>query len=1087
MPPRRITPQVDSDSDTTPVNSRITPDETSGAPSPSTAPTSVSGGKRSSAEVMVLDDDSGEEVEVDEKPPRSAAGSGRSTPRRSAATAASRRLSQSAQVLDLSSSSSSSEDEDVKFEKRARKGKGKATVISDDEFDEFTQEAEVKGEFDSEDAMVVDDDEEEDAGVKKARDLARKLRGSLAMGKGKASDGAAMAKSISRALKGKGPAVKSQSPSFELVVAADEKRPSKKVAESKRSRAAKPARSNGKAKALSTDDDDSDGSEFAPSISSTGASDVELADEELDELDLAIEAAYGSDDLSALSDEMDEVANPKKKKNDEGKGKDKLKKKEKIVVPIRKGADVSKADKKAMKDMTNTNIPEASPQFQKTSFYLCANHDVLKGVWDDLVANVPITKVEKALQPAGLTQKLLPFQLEGLNWLTKQEQGPFKGGFLCDEMGMGKTIQTISLILSDWSPSHPKGSTLVLAPTVAIIQWKNEIEKFTTGFKILVFHGQNRLSNAKEMEKYDVVLTSCAFGFFFPVSDAMSGRADGARSADAVLESSFRRENKGFSRKGKMLKEDSILHKVKWHRVILDEAHNIKDRQSNTAKAAYALRAHFRWCLTAAHRRRRSGTPLQNRVGELYSLIRFVGCDPFAFYFCKRCDCKSLHWLCTKGPCTECGHSAMQHVCYWNHEVLKPIQFGGATSGEGERAFRKMSLLLQRLMLRRTKVERADDLGLPPRIVNVRRDYFTEEEEELYQSLFKDVKRKFNTYAHEGTVLNNYSNIFTLITRMRQMADHPDLVIKSKTAEPVQHAAADVPQEILTCRLCLDEAEDAVKTACRHIFCYLETAVEHRPECPACHSPLTVDLDQDAIVTDTTGRQGFLARIDPTKSRTSTKIEALLEELSKTRTEDHTLKTLVFSQFTSMLCVSSSYACLRDRPLIAILHRANSDLVARRLQLSGFRYVRLSGSMTPTARDNTIKHFTSDPEVTVFLISLKAGGVALNLVEASRVILLDPWWNPASELQSMDRTHRIGQRESVLPSEIVVTVLTSFDLPPPADRPVQITRLIIENSIESRILELQKKKENLAASTLGDDDKAMGRLSPEDLAFLFSL
>ncbi|GAA5886543.1 hypothetical protein JCM5296_005323 [Sporobolomyces johnsonii] len=1003
MPPRRTVPQSDSDSDTSPANSRITPDETSGAPSPSTAPTSVRGGQRSSDEVMVLDDDlrGGEEVEVVNEAPR-----GRSTPRRSAATAASRRLSQSAQVLDLSFSSSSSEDEDFKLAKRARKGKGKATIISDDEFD---HEAEVKGESEDEDRMEVDDDdEEEDAGVKKARDLARKLKGSLAMGKAQASDGASVAQSVSRALKGKGRAVKSESPSFVLVVDAGEKRSSRKVAESKRSKASKPGKSNGKAKALSSDDDDSDGSEFvASSVSSTGASDVELADEELDELDLAIEAAYGSDDLSALSDEMEEEAKSKKKKNDKGKGKDKLKKKEKTVVPVRKGAHISKADKKSMKGMTN---------FQKTSFYLCANHDVLKGVWDDLVANVPITKVEKALQPAGLTQKLLPFQLEGLNWLTKQEQGPFKGGFLCDEMGMGKTIQTISLILTDWSPNHPKGSTLVLAPTVAIIQWKNEIEKFTTGFKVLVFHGQNRLSNAKEMEKYDVVLTSYA-----------------------VLESSFRRENKGFTKKGKLLKEDSILHKVKWHRVILDEAHNIKDRQSNTAKAAYALRAHFRWCLT--------GTPLQNRVGELYSLIRFVGCDPFAFYFCKRCDCKSLHWLCTKGPCTECGHSAMQHVCYWNHEVLKPIQFGGATSGEGERAFRKMSLLLQRLMLRRTKVERADDLGLPPRVVNVRRDYFTEEEEELYQSLFKDVKRKFNTYAHEGTVLNNYSNIFTLITRMRQMADHPDLVIKSKTAQPVQHAAADVPQEILTCRLCLDEAEDAVKTACRHIFCrecvrqYLETAVEHRPECPACHSPLTVDLDQDAIETDTTGRQGFLARIDPTKSRTSTKIEALLEELSKTRTEDHTLKTLVFSQFTSML-----------------------DLVARRLQLSGFKYVRLSGSMTPTARDNTIKHFTSDPEVTVFLISLKAGGVALNLVEASRVILLDPWWNPASELQSMDRTHRIGQH-----------------------RPVQITRLIIENSIESRILELQKKKENLAASTLGDDDKAMGRLSPEDLAFLFSL
>lgn len=161
----------------------------------------------------------------------------------------------------------------------------------------------------------------------------------------------------------------------------------------------------------------------------------------------------------------------------------------------------------------------------------------------------------------------------------------------------------------------------------------------------------------------------------------------------------------------------------------------------------------------------------------------------------------------------------MQHICWWNHEILKPIQYGGMADGEGERAFKKLGLLLGRLMLRRTKIERADDLGLPPRVVNVRRDYFTEEEEELYQSLFRDVKRKFNTYAAEGTVLNNYSNIFTLITRMRQMADHPDLVLKSKTAQPVLHADEDKVQDVITCRLCLDEAEDPVKTQCRHIFC----------------------------------------------------------------------------------------------------------------------------------------------------------------------------------------------------------------------------------------------------------------------------
>ena len=73
---------------------------------------------------------------------------------------------------------------------------------------------------------------------------------------------------------------------------------------------------------------------------------------------------------------------------------------------------------------------------------------------------------------------------------------------------MGKTIQTISLIISDWKATDRK-HTLVLAPTVAIIQWKNEIAKFTEGMKVLVFHGSDRISSLDEMRKYDIVLTSC--------------------------------------------------------------------------------------------------------------------------------------------------------------------------------------------------------------------------------------------------------------------------------------------------------------------------------------------------------------------------------------------------------------------------------------------------------------------------------------------------------------------------------------------------------------------------------------------------
>ncbi|GAA6012147.1 hypothetical protein JCM10207_005148 [Rhodosporidiobolus poonsookiae] len=1016
------------------TSTRVTPENVSGAASPSTAPTSVRGGKvEEEEEVDELEDDDGDRMEVDEAPTPA-----RSTPRRSAAAAASKKLSQPAQVLHLTESEpeTASDTEEVKALRRAAKGKGRAVVpASTDEEGGLFQPDDADEQDELEDVKVADeeDSDEEDAGVKKARALAKELvKKSIARsleldaaaaktdkGKGKAkNNGKEVGQKLARALKGKGRAVHPDSTDEEDVKPLD-RRTSKKVASSRASSAsAVGKKGKGKARRVSpsSDSDFDDESDFAPEASESEEDDADSLMDDASNADAQSvvgsvkQEDEGSEvDFDVSGADSEEDAKPKKKKGKKAKKDEKEEKdgkKKRVKVPLRKGAHITAADKKAMRKMDN---------FGKTSFYLEANHPELKTVWAELRAT-PITAVERAVQPAGLTQKLLPFQLEGLNWLTKQEQGPFKGGFLCDEMGMGKTIQTISLILSDWSPSHPKGCTLVLAPTVAIMQWKSEIEKFTKGFKVLIFHGANRLSNVKEMEKFDVVLTSYA-----------------------VLESTFRREHKGFTKKGKVLKEDSILHKINWHRVILDEAHNIKDRQSNTAKAAFALKAHFRWCL--------SGTPLQNRVGELYSLIRFVGCQPFAFYFCKRCDCKSLHWLCAKGPCSFCGHSAMQHTCYWNHEVLKPIQFGGASSGEGARAFEKLGLLLQRLMLRRTKVERADDLGLPPRVVKVRRDVFNEEEEELYLSLFKDVQRKFSTYADEGTILNNYSNIFTLITRMRQMADHPDLVLKSKTAEPVKHADADKPQEILTCRICLDEAEDAVKSSCRHLFCrecvrqYLETAIEHKPECPVCHLAMSIDLDQEAIEIDETGRQGILSRIDPMKSRTSTKMEALLEELSKTRTEDRTFKTLVFSQFTSML-----------------------DLVARRLQLSGFKFVRLMGTMTPTARDNTIKAFTGDPECTVFLISLKAGGVALNLVEANRAILLDPWWNPAVELQAMDRTHRIGQH-----------------------RALQCTRLIIENSIESRILELQRKKENLAASALGDDDKAMGRLSPEDLQFLFSL
>ena len=103
---------------------------------------------------------------------------------------------------------------------------------------------------------------------------------------------------------------------------------------------------------------------------------------------------------------------------------------------------------------------------------------------------------------------------------------------------------------------------------------------------------------------------------------------------------------------------------------------------------------------------------------------------------------------------------------------MKPIQNFGA-AGAGLVGFQKLKSLLGSIMLRRTKLEKVDELGLPPRVITIRRDLFNQAEEELYESLYSDSTRTFSTYVQSGTVLNHYASIFSLLSRMRLAANHP--------------------------------------------------------------------------------------------------------------------------------------------------------------------------------------------------------------------------------------------------------------------------------------------------------------------------
>jgi DNA repair protein RAD16 len=589
----------------------------------------------------------------------------------------------------------------------------------------------------------------------------------------------------------------------------------------------------------------------------------------------------------------------------------------------------------------------------------------------------------------------------------------------------------------------------------------------------------------------------------------------------------------------------SVLQKVHWRRIICDEAHALKNKRCATAKAVFCLTAERRWCL--------SGTPLQNRVGEIFSLLRFLRYAPYALYYCKNCPCASLDYRFDEGGrhCELCGHSPLRHYNWLMRLVLNPIKMYGY-SGPGRDAMVTLRKeVLDSVLLRRTKAGRSADLSLPGRLISVRNDLEMDAfEEDFYSALYTQTQAKFGGYVAAGTVLSNYAHIFDLLTRLRQAVNHPYLILYGNSAsagdaDGVAAALTDV------CGICREAVEDPVVTGCRHAFCrlcmreYLETlggtalsmlrdlthdeaadgaggaapedgagddggdgdegeldgggagagaaagkakgakkpakpaAPKKRPAsagkakgkgagagaagagagvveeggavatCPTCFCELTVDLAAapsavTPAIASAAKRKSILARLPPDRVgaafRSSTKIEALLEDLWAAQAEEPGLKAIVFSQFVNML-----------------------DLVQHRLTHAGVRCVKMDGGMSVPARDRVINAFRDDPHVTVFLISLKAGGVALHLTAASRIYLMDCWWNWASENQAMDRTHRLGQHRSIT-----------------------VVRFFVRNTIEERILALQERKKLVFDATVGQDNAATSKLTAEDMRFLFS-
>ncbi len=182
----------------------------------------------------------------------------------------------------------------------------------------------------------------------------------------------------------------------------------------------------------------------------------------------------------------------------------------------------------------------------------------------------------------------------------------------------------------------------------------------------------------------------------------------------------------------------------------------------------------------------------------------------------------------------------------------------------------------------------------------------------------------------------------------------------------------------------------------------------------------------------------LVAAVDGKKfNPASAKADELMREIEE-NSSNH--KILVFSQFLGML-----------------------QIIQHRLDQAGLNSLYLDGSTKPAERGRLVKQFQEEEGQQVFLISLKAGGVGLNLTAADYVYLMDPWWNPAAEDQAIDRSHRIGQTQKVF-----------------------AYKMICRNTVEEKIMQLQQKKKQLSRELISEENSFVKKLTTEDVAFLFT-
>ena len=574
---------------------------------------------------------------------------------------------------------------------------------------------------------------------------------------------------------------------------------------------------------------------------------------------------------------------------------------------------------------------------------------------------------------------LRTYQREGLGWLNFLRQFGM-GGILADDMGLGKTVQVLAMLQARKlgmaghvdPPNSEVGSvnpeqggdkavglpdsgielpasrpSLIVVPRSVIFNWLDEAKKFCPELKVVAYSGPDRAAMLKTFDQVDLVVTS--FGL--------------------------------------MRRDIEELKQIKFDYVVLDEAQAIKNPASQSAKSARLLQANHRLALT--------GTPVENHLGDLWSIFEFL--NPGMLGANARFS-ELVRGASSSAATAQLNTPVDADATGRPSEPFEPDESSDLAEDSDTDAkvdtVTQVATALRPFILRRTKTQVLHDL--PAKTEQTIICEMEPKQRKVYDQL-----RKY----YRGT----------LMKQLDTPPPAPGNAAGSASGKNGQAASSD--------------EEDATTGGGvgKSAFMVLEALLRLRQA--ACHPAL---IDKDGLAGEAGGNNAGVASDGAPSAKLDTLCDMLAEVI------DGGQKALVFSQFTSMLA-----------------------LVRKRLDELGIRYAYLDGQTRN--RKQVVEQFQEDPDLQVFLISLKAGGVGLNLTAAEYVFILDPWWNPAVEAQAIDRTHRIGQT-----------------------KPVFAYRMICEDTVEQRIIDLQQRKRKLADAIVGGEQNLLQSLTRDDIEQLLS-